>query len=59
MGGVSAKGGVDATLMYTSEKVKDINDRISIYSNKLEIGATLGLGFSLNVSVPSVKIKLW
>lgn len=58
-GGVSAKGGVDATLMYTSEKVKDINDRISIYSNKLEIGATLGLGFSLNVSVPSVKIKLW
>ena len=45
--------------MYTSEKVKDINDRISIYSNKLEIGATLGLGFSLNVSVPSVKIKLW
>jgi len=58
-GGVSAKGGVDATLMYTSEKVKDINDRISVYSNKIEIGATLGLGFSLDVSVPSVKIKLW
>ena len=57
--GVKADGGADATLMYTREKIMDINDRISVHSNKIEIGASLGLGFSLNVTVPSVQFKLW
>ncbi|ORO80218.1 T7SS effector LXG polymorphic toxin [Streptococcus oralis] len=51
--------GGSAKLMYTREKVADINKHISIHSNRIEIGGQLGLGIDLDITVPSIQFKLW
>ena len=57
--GVKPKVGLSANakLMYTREKVVDINEHVSIDSHRLQIGGQLGLGLDLDITVPFIRLK--